>query len=1258
MKKHSEMSLIKYKILMEAFMEVGRNNLCPCGSGNKYKKCCLNKDIENNNKIADKRKLLFSSGDFPNIEEKVKLVEKIIEEYEFCDLVVAVFCINISLNNRSALENLLALNAGLILRESFGTKQIVSYSDFIIFFRKIEKILPITPWADYTMEDFGEVKFYWKERTYNLIIGTGHNQVFGMLQYFPELVKLLRKEDRFEELLNYTSSTIDFFSKENISNGDASVRFLVPTEELFIRTQEYFSHELEKYSLNNFAGNFDNNALSIEKQHFIEKDGKIFPLFNLSILVDIYSIWIKDLDFEQKNTVINSTLFQILHDLCKLDNRECPQVLFPVSLLIEGKFASKLPYSFCARTKKGIILAINKDEYSEEELSHEIEKIGALHVTDCLVIAEVVSRRGNGDAIAIRVPQNEDVSFVFFNQFTDITEHVPHFVERDSKYHECSALDMVYFLLFMDDFDELDLYLNYDSEKDYDQMFGFGGDSSQFLTWKQQDHMFSKGAIKFGMIGLEHDIDATYVWEYYKKKLQNYPWGIDDFMFDFPFCWDIKDNGNGYYQYVNKIAGGFGGVVKRFDNGCTLFFIHNAQFFKGIEILEKEFEGIHFIDDLNDRKIKKCERIFGNSKEMSNKCVQILYIPTSYAKQIDKTRFTEDETRRYVYSDATTVDHNIICIRYTVNVSNLFEDIQKVKDRTVETRYFLELFKPLEKICKADYKALESCLNSDIEKKKEVDAFTVSIDYYWSDKSVPYYIHKQRYLRVRKDIAKLCYDMGIEQKVYIGKAATNVIRTMQSGLIKIFELGVAEFNREDLHYRTLGTFASSIHAVHIHKKRYNAFEDVEEEVVDEVHNKIVSMREEEKRHVRSMQYLIETNLFLKREVSKNCSHEDFEYLMAFANWLVVFQDSADLCYNSELEFHIEINSEFIVDVIAEDGIDVLTQDHEKRIYENNNYTIRGDGEDDKYLTAAISAYKKDTNINFKNMLSLIEYLQLTFIDMENIEVIPNVFKVKEEEIAKGFIDFLEASIEFEEIRQILDYLIVDEDKLKFWKGETTNFLPFNERENRDNRFDVKPLTRINNYIIFSPVVLKELHSKWKYGLTDFYLPYEIGLDNVMKELSLWKKRYEDLMVFEIADIFSKFGYKKYWPNVKLHSLDKKHKHPQQLGDYDLLVINDEKAEIWLIESKFLNKVGSIHEMYMQQSNFFLVHKYDEKFLNRINYMKGHYKEILETMQIEYSKEFSIFSYMVTNKILISRYKKIEYPIVTLSELEKILSERV
>jgi len=38
-------------------MSVGRNNLCPCGSGNKYKKCCLPKEAETERLIREQEDL-------------------------------------------------------------------------------------------------------------------------------------------------------------------------------------------------------------------------------------------------------------------------------------------------------------------------------------------------------------------------------------------------------------------------------------------------------------------------------------------------------------------------------------------------------------------------------------------------------------------------------------------------------------------------------------------------------------------------------------------------------------------------------------------------------------------------------------------------------------------------------------------------------------------------------------------------------------------------------------------------------------------------------------------------------------------------------------------------------------------------------------------------------------------------------------------------------------------------------------------------
>ena len=47
---------------------IGRNELCPCGSGKKYKKCCLQK---NQLREFTRNKTLYAKGLYKNVENKI-----------------------------------------------------------------------------------------------------------------------------------------------------------------------------------------------------------------------------------------------------------------------------------------------------------------------------------------------------------------------------------------------------------------------------------------------------------------------------------------------------------------------------------------------------------------------------------------------------------------------------------------------------------------------------------------------------------------------------------------------------------------------------------------------------------------------------------------------------------------------------------------------------------------------------------------------------------------------------------------------------------------------------------------------------------------------------------------------------------------------------------------------------------------------------------------------------------------------------------
>ena len=97
---------------------------------------------------------------FPTIRMKIDRLLKITNEYQFNDLVKAVYCINLCINNRSVLESCLALNACLIEYEEKGSKRIGTYDEFKGFFGKIYDVMKPGIADDYTVEDFAHEALY------------------------------------------------------------------------------------------------------------------------------------------------------------------------------------------------------------------------------------------------------------------------------------------------------------------------------------------------------------------------------------------------------------------------------------------------------------------------------------------------------------------------------------------------------------------------------------------------------------------------------------------------------------------------------------------------------------------------------------------------------------------------------------------------------------------------------------------------------------------------------------------------------------------------------------------------------------------------------------------------------------------------------------------------------------------------------------------------------------------------------------------
>ena len=117
-------------------MKIGRNDPCPCGSGKKYKKCCLRKNEPDNQTQTVSISAELTSN-FEHIKSASKEINRILQSYKFEDAVMATFCLNLWRKNRSAIQQCLTLNMALDIGGNFGQTPIQSYSELESFYRKI-----------------------------------------------------------------------------------------------------------------------------------------------------------------------------------------------------------------------------------------------------------------------------------------------------------------------------------------------------------------------------------------------------------------------------------------------------------------------------------------------------------------------------------------------------------------------------------------------------------------------------------------------------------------------------------------------------------------------------------------------------------------------------------------------------------------------------------------------------------------------------------------------------------------------------------------------------------------------------------------------------------------------------------------------------------------------------------------------------------------------------------------------------------------
>ena len=1019
---------------------------------------------------------------FPTIRMKIDRLLKITNEYQFNDLVKAVYCINLCINNRSVLESCLALNACLIEYEEKGSKRIGTYDEFKGFFGKIYDVMKPGIADDYTVEDFGEVQLRYNDKFYRVIIGTGHNNVYACLNFLPTLARNISREEELCLALEYVSGTIDYFIEENKNDGVVEKRFVLPTEILFYKVQKFFKEEVKKYDILELDSLMMSEGTTIEKSHFVCREDNIYPLYNVSLLIDLYDIWENKIDFKEQISVANEGIIDRIYSLFEMDRSRSCSIFAPAMIFPEQKYdSSQRTYTFIAKASRGVVVALNADEYEEGQLEKEIANI--------------------------------------------------------EKYHKKHGM-------------------------------GFGG---IYLPLPQKNYVFLTNNVEF-----------------YK---------------------DVKDFGE-YRQWIQLLE----------------------------EIITEGFDSI------------KC--VFEDNKAISNTGIQIAFMPIEYAVHAGHESFLYED-RIYVYSDAQYYSHKWI-IRYVVkDINRIYEDIQEAKNRSTEFNILREILIPLLDRMPDLNELFESKRKKVSLEKKKVGVFSASVEYKWDNNVQNFSPEDYHYHEVRKRIANVCYGNMIKPGIYRGQEANQIIRAMQKAIIEDFEGEVSKYSWSELHYSLLDYHSTLLHDIDINWKRYGSYSGLDEKKDKEVRDRIIDQREKAKHDDRNTLYLIETNLYLHCESETLATIDDINLLLAYANWLVVLNDVADMCHFADNEAYIEITDEYVVDTLADDQDAEALSGLHHRIYSYSGGLKRDHETDFKYLEKVKETFKEDMGFDLTDFLDILSYFSNSFSETIVKKIGNNVFRAPMKELLRDFLEQMNNVITEEDAATLFNYLVVSSQNLKTENGKINFYLPIGKRRTRDTRFELMPLVSINGDIIFSPITMDRLKKDWLNGIMDFILPYEVRMNKTKQLIVEWKKSYEKQIVYDIANSFKKNKFDIIKQNFELMKLNKS--HPQWLGDYDVFAVDINNKSIWIVECKVIEKVATFYDMYRQQNRFFNEHKEDEKFQRRIDYLRENADQVIQQLGCTDYIGYKVIPYMCMNKVLVSRYKKVTFPIVSYPELVEIIS---
>lgn len=1156
--------------------------------------------------------------------EESQMSNSFLLEYDLESLSKAIYSITSWFPNRRFLGIVDKLNRDFINNESriLGTIKIDSYIKYVDFYKKvIENYIPEYPKENFPI-DTGNVRFYSNNRFHKIFIGNGNEDTYEISFIIESLVNDFKHlKEIWYEILEYEDLIIS--SLEAFKNKFTQEEFECPPE-------SYFNFIYHNYEL------FYDNKLAQYFKSFKSANTELYSLFTPVNNFPIFLPVMKDCFMERIESEIEESKFEESVWLSFWRRLNCNF----------AKFFERGGNSFYNLT------LINKE--TKEKIY--IENTLAFLNEDRLIILESVKNKilehlkneiinntyqiagicQDGEVRVFEFKSQRSIVFVGVDTGSVSPNLTKPFLFEDDDEHVLNASSLIGIINNANSIKEVvDFFIAYINSQD--RIMSFANGDALFRMWQSSNQVINEGALTITLDLFPYE-SVQYNMEMFDKIVLNYPFEIGGEFYSI-HSWEIIDRELTDLSLVSKAY--FGSID---------IFSENKR-----KIIYRE---LHFIlEDINIQdyeQIKSFNEIVLNAIHRNKESILSNYEKgTMEINLVSKSVLDRNANPRYLIQE-TNYFNKIVFVRelnHQITLlapiwDRIFADNLSKSTLKFENTILINL---LDGFHFKDRDLLFKKIKETDSEKRTSSLFKVEIRYFVQPNSEFLVPKDYSFKSVRKSISKIIKELELEPGLYSESDIVSVVKCFRNKIRKDLVSIMSLYNQYDLIFKFQNILSSIIFNIDIHRRRLSAFsnkKDIQIENLNKFRKQTIDFREEARVYKPILEYLIEENLVTSRNDDQLTPSDDIvDELIAYGKYILDFQLLSDAySYGARNWFLLKIEDNYVVNISeTEDYIQLANEIKEKK-YKYGEYTHKDNALDREMIKKSFNLDTKvdfDAFIYFLSMFSsnqhILELKALNLLTIEGNVVIGNI-----EDFARYFEEHSEYHTEI--FYGILKFIVIDDQKIT-----TDGVIPIWEKKKRVNKFLAKPIIVTKNRIIFSPIILDRLQKEWIDGIFNFTLPYNTGMQNTINTINNWKKFYEQQIVKDIKDLFKDGRYTVY-VDQELYKFDTKGNHLRNLGDYDLIIIDNYKKEILLLEVKYMRLSQTMKDIMGDQKEYFLGKKAKGiKFKRRVEYFEDNLDIICRNIGLE--KTYSLKSYFVTNKLVKSNFVEYPFEIISFNEFK-------